>query len=217
KMLGGKTPAEFALLPEEERKKLYRDRLWLPDEPIHVRDGDHGPFSDPEMANRMMLLQEYNMGRDEVGKRLVKEARDFYYTENSFVVPSERMGDFVQGTLLDGKPKSWVARDLRYLSKFTNATWIEIEIWVGGTMDGMDLRTQQKIKELSGIVKELIDQFGDAIAISKASADGIHRHDIRPYWNPPTAAAKEKLGVDKACSFEELMRIQIEAWTSEVP
>lgn len=50
-------------------------------------------------------------------------------------------------------------RDLRRLLKFENVEWIGIEIRGGGALDGSDLRTQQKIKEIAKAVKELIDRF----------------------------------------------------------
>ena len=80
----------------------------------------------------------------------------------------------------------------------------------GGALDGSDLQTQKKIKEMSNIVKQLIEQFGTALAIQKYRGQFVH--NLRPYWNAPSAAAKQKLRAGKA-SFQELMQIQIEKWT----
>ena len=85
-VLGGHTPAEFALLLEEERKKVYRAHVYVKDAFIILADRRVNLLLNPELANGLMLLQEYYMGRDEVGKGLVKEARDIFYTENTFVV-----------------------------------------------------------------------------------------------------------------------------------
>lgn len=112
--------------------------------------------------------------------------------------------------------KSWVVRDLRQLLNFTNAEWIGIEVRGGGALDGSDLRTQQKIEEMSGIVKKLIDQFGEAFTIGKVAPKKPLFHNLRPYWDSPSAMAKQKLQAGKA-SFEELMQIQVEEWTRVWP
>lgn len=114
--------------------------------------------------------------------------------------------------------KSWVVRDLRRLLKFTNAELICIEVRGGGALDGSDLRTQQKIEEMSGIVKKLIMQFGESFTIRKMMRrnDGQWTsHDMRSYWNKPTSMAKSRLPAGKT-TFEELMQVQIEEWTREI-
>jgi hypothetical protein len=112
--------------------------------------------------------------------------------------------------------KSWVVRDLRQLLEFKNAEWIGIQVQGKGALDGSDLKTQQKIQEMAGIVKQLIDQFGTAVTILKVAPGKSLCHNLRPYWNPPSAASKKKFQVGKA-SFEELMQIQIEEWTRVIP
>ncbi|KFY89228.1 hypothetical protein V500_05856 [Pseudogymnoascus sp. VKM F-4518 (FW-2643)] len=92
--------------------------------------------------------------------------------------------DVAHGTFapVDG----WVVRDLRQLLEFTNAKSIGIEVRGGGAPDGSDLRIQQKIKEISGIVKELIKQYGEKLTIRKMmrNDDGQWKsHDLRSYWN----------------------------------
>lgn len=75
-------------------------------------------------------------------------------------------------------------QDLKQLYEFTNAESISIEVRGGGALNGSDLRTQLKIKEMSGIVKELIMRFGDKLAIRKMRRDDDGRwvtHDMRPY------------------------------------
>lgn len=42
-----------------------------------------------------------------------------------------------------------------------------IEVQVGGALDGSDLQTQQKIEEMSGIVKKLIKQFGERLLFER--------------------------------------------------
>jgi hypothetical protein len=99
------------------------------------------------------------------------------------------------------------------------AEWVGIEIWGKGALDGSDLKTQQKIKEISKIVKELITQFGDRFTIMKVQnrlGNGYSTaHTLKPYWDPPAALAKEELQ-RSTISFQELMQIQIEDWTRGV-
>lgn len=114
--------------------------------------------------------------------------------------------------------KSWVVRDLRQLLEFKNAEFICIEVRGGGALDGSDLRTQQKIEEMSGIVKKLITRFGEKLTIRKTMRrdDGQWTsHDMRPYWDKPTSMAKLRLPAGKV-TFEELMQIQIEEWTRKI-
>lgn len=92
---------------------------------------------------------------------------------------------------------------------------VGIEIWWKGAVDGSDLKTQQKIKEISKIVKKLITQFGDRFTIMKVQNRPGNDHStaltLKPYWDPPTALAKEKLQ-RSTISFQELMQVQIEEW-----
>jgi hypothetical protein len=236
-LLGGRTPVEFAQLLLAERQELYRVHL-LQDAILNMLDT--GPdFTD--MPDGTMLLEEYYMGRDHHGMQLVREAREFFYRENTFAVPSHRLGDFVRDPLPDGKPVDVTqlvqsitvrvydmdnpagqkdeedGRGLHHLSKFTNTTVIKVELQVRGAANGMDLTTQQMIRDISGVVKGLIDQFGDKVWISKESVFNWRRVDIRPYWNSPAADTVENLRQGRDCSFEELMQIQIAAWTDMLP
>ncbi|KFY26211.1 hypothetical protein V491_01399 [Pseudogymnoascus sp. VKM F-3775] len=82
------------------------------------------------------------------------------------------------------KEKSWVVRDLRQLLEFTNAEFIRIEVSGRGALDGSDPQTQEKIKEISGIVKTLIEQFGEKLTIRKLTQlnDGQSIfHDLRSW------------------------------------
>jgi hypothetical protein len=44
------------------------------------------------------------MGEDEIGKQLVKEAREFYYAANTSTVRSHWLCELVRDTLADGEP-----------------------------------------------------------------------------------------------------------------
>lgn len=59
--------------------------------------------------------------------------------------------------------------ELRQLLSFENAEWIGIEICGRGALDGSDLKTQMKIKEISGIVKQLVEKFQSRFTISKVA------------------------------------------------
>jgi hypothetical protein len=243
-MLEGKTPAQFSKLPKERREAVFRRHL-VQEEYVQIEEGDDEDFFNEKIANGVLLRQEDVMGNDEVGRQLVKEARELYYSENTFTVRSHWLCEFIRDTLANGKPlsieplvrrimvrvdirhihdmdgfdymaegetqKSWVVQDLRQLLEFTNAKWVGIEIWGGGALDGSDLGTQQKIQEMSGIVQQLIDRFGDTFTILKVARKKSLAHNLRPYWNSASATAKQKLLIGKA-SFEEIMQIQIEEW-----
>jgi hypothetical protein len=236
-MLGDCTAAEFLQLPAK-REKVYRDHLLREDAIIGMQDVSPG-FTD--MPNGTMLLQEYYMGCDDIGKQLVTEAREFFYRANMFSVPSHRLGEFVQDPLVNGNsvdvaqlvqriivrvynverlagPKDKAhKRGLDCLSKFTNAAQIDIELVVRGAVNGLDLKTQLIIKEISGVVKGLIDQFGDKVRIRTESAVSLRVVNIRPYWDSPGVDSVEKLRQGRDCSFEELMQIQIAKWTGVLP
>jgi hypothetical protein len=105
--------------------------------------------------------------------------------------------------------KSWVMRDLRQLLEFTNAEFIGIEVQGGGALNGSDIQTQEKIKEMSGIVKKLIERFGEKLTIRKMMRrnDGQWRsHDLGSCWSKPTSMAKLRLRAGKA-TFKELIQI----------
>jgi hypothetical protein len=83
-MLGDYTAAELRQLPAK-REKVYHDHLLREDAIIGMQDVGPG-FT--YMPNGTMLLQEYYMGYDDIGKQLVKEARESFYRANMFSVPS---------------------------------------------------------------------------------------------------------------------------------
>ncbi|KAI1104846.1 hypothetical protein F4804DRAFT_351662 [Jackrogersella minutella] len=117
------------------------------------------------------------------------------------------------------KPEAWAVRDLKQLLAFENAEWIGVDIRGGGALDGSDLQTQLKTKEISGIVKRLIirfprQRFGIKKIQRKPGSSHTTFHDLKPYWTPPTAQTKQNLQHCRA-SFEELMQIQIAEWTRE--
>ena len=112
-------------------------------------------------------------------------------------------------------------RELRQLLSFENAEWIGIEIRGRGALDGSDLKTQIKIKEISEIVKQLVQTFGTRFTILKVAVDqeGHSRgvcHNLRPYWDPPTF--EDRASVRRGDpTIQALMRVQIDDWTYEAP
>jgi hypothetical protein len=73
------------------------------------------------------------------------------------------------------------------------------------------------IKDISGVVKGLIDQFGDKVRIHTESAVSLRVVNIRPYWDSPAVDAVEKLRQGRDCSPEELMQMQMAKWTGVLP
>lgn len=130
--------------------------------------------------------------------------------------------ELMKSKRLRGKPSkksSPAVRDLRRLLAFKEAEWVGVEIHGRGALDGSDLKTQQKIKEISKIVKQLIAQFGDRFTIKKIQKrpgdNHTTCHNLKPYWDMPTTAAKDRLRIFTS-SFQDLMQIQVEEWTREI-
>lgn len=243
RMLGDMSPAQFALLPKERREAVFRDYLVKDGEHVFVDSyWDCDDDRNAEIADGALLRQSDVMGSDEAGKQLVREAQEIYFGENTFLVASSCLDEFGQDSLGDREPvdiqhlvrmlmiqvdvEDWrddcsdngeedpfVVKDLQELFKFTNAEAIVLFVAGGVAPDGSDLKTQLKFKDMSGIVKELLDKFGDRIRIHHGSSPGGRWHDIGKYWNPLSAGAQRRLR-DGKCSFTELMQIQIEEWTS---
>ena len=112
-------------------------------------------------------------------------------------------------------------RELRQLLSFENAEWIGIEIRGRGALDGSDLKTQIKIKEISGVVKHLVQTFGTRFTISKVAVDqeGYSRsvyHNLRPYWDSPTSEDRASV-LRGDPTIQALMRVQIDDWTYKAP
>jgi hypothetical protein len=60
-------------------------------------------------------------------------------------------------------------------------TRIDIELSVKGATNGIDLTAQQMIKEVSGVVKRLINKFEDKVKISTESVVSLRCANIWPY------------------------------------
>jgi len=254
-MLGDLTPADFIRLPRDARDKVYQRHLVKTTGHVIIDEADNDDSLNPMIAKGVILRQEYFVGSDAAGVQIAEEARETYYTQNSFQVQSHWLCEFLSDSLANGesvpieglirkitvtvdlqhpwetrvltpKPKNRKDKgkpeavcDLERLLKLEKAEWIGIEIKGGGAIDGSDLKTQQKIKEICNIVKKLINQFLERLTVAKVWRDGgpfyANCHDIKAYWKRPTDQSKKRLQ-NGAASFEEVMQIQIEEWTRKV-
>jgi hypothetical protein len=220
-------------LPREGREKILRRYL--------VRDRTRNcDYLDLEIEDGVMLRQQYFMGDDVVGRQLVEEAREIYYAENQFTVDSDILYDFIRDPFADGELmaieslvrnitvrvnihdhrgpydpdsglESWVARELRLLLKFTGAEKITIWLWGPGAEFGGDPVTLLKIREIAGIVKELINQFTFGV-VRVLRAAGTGSMVFNPFWLAPSEEARKNFQEGKA-TMQETMQIQIEEWT----
>lgn len=244
RILGGRSPAQFAKLPKETREKIFRRHLVrAAGNDDHSRDPVYPSDirkEDPRIADGVMLRQEYFMGDDEVGRQLVDEARDIYYAKNWFKVDSNLLYEFMSDHFADGVPipiesrvqnitvrvnihdqrrpndldsdlglEGCVAKDLRQLLKFTAAEKVEVMLWGSGNRNGYDLATQRKIKEISGVVAELIGQFGSKLRVIRAA--GKEAVWIQSYWNEPSEDSQRNFWEGNATMYEA-MQIQIQQW-----
>jgi hypothetical protein len=78
------------------------------------------------------------------------------------------------------------------------------------------------IKDISYVVKLLIQKFGDRFAIRKMISRGDGHggsypwRSLRSYWDPPTETARQKVRGGEA-TFEQVMQIEVEEWTHVFP
>ncbi|KAM5528703.1 hypothetical protein FOXYSP1_19184 [Fusarium oxysporum f. sp. phaseoli] len=121
-----------------------------------------------------------------------------------------------------GKAARWTQKRLQDIFLFTNAQHITLVLHGRGLLDGSDLATHQMIKDISYVVKLLIQKFGDRFAIRKMiSRGGGHGgsypwRSLRSYWDPPTETARQKVRRGEA-TFEQVMQVEVEKWTHVFP
>lgn len=241
KLLGRRSVAAFAALPEEVRFKRWK-RLF--------EDCD-GEFLDdfylyevPHFESFLdFKLLDQQMGHGAMERRLVQEARRFFYQRTVFVFSADWIEKFLADQLgqwndavpveklvrrviirvdrrrMDG---SKIAQYLRRSLEFTNIDNLKVEIWTKGALDGSDYETQDTIRKMAGAVQELIDKFGGRFSIWKmrledesmdcASDDYIDKpYDITAWWSQPPIESWGRLKEGTA-SFQELMQDQIGRW-----
>jgi hypothetical protein len=106
---------------------------------------------------------------------------------------------------------------LEDLFLFTNAKEITLVLRGGGLLDGSDLKTHQKIADISLIVKRLLAYFGDRFKIEKQlDRQPYPTHSLRSYWDSPADSARRNVEMGEATT-EQLMQVEIEDWTTMSP
>ncbi|KAL9563868.1 hypothetical protein ACKAV7_011903 [Fusarium commune] len=83
--------------------------LLLSAQPVLIDEADDDNSLNPDIADGVLLRQQHFMGKDEVGKQLVKEAYDVYYGENHFNMRLHWLCEFIIDTLSDYETKVHVA------------------------------------------------------------------------------------------------------------
>ncbi|KAM0420466.1 hypothetical protein ACHAPT_011758 [Fusarium lateritium] len=126
----------------------------------------------------------------------------------------------------DGKTARSAQKRLQDVFLFENAKQITLAFQGDGLLDGSDLATHQTIKDLSYVVKLLIDRFGDRFTVMKilnVGDDDEHfkgrvspSRDLRSYWEVPSEVARQRVMQGDA-TFEQLMQVEIEEWTKVLP
>lgn len=241
-MLGQPTVNHFAALSKDGRRNTFR-RWLVENEPIEV-DG----FIEWQCckAIRTFLLFKDHLEGNVMGQQLIHEARQVFYEENRFIMSSTLLDQFTSDSL-----GSWekpvaveslirditIRVDRRYCEsenlalnlggafRLTDAERISIEVVERGVPNGSDLATQETIKNMSMVVKDLIGHFGPRLEVSKLLfwdadyKDGLTvcpavRYDIKPYWSAPSDTARARMQKGEA-SFEEIMQVQIAEWTDQ--
>ncbi|KKO96575.1 hypothetical protein THAR02_11321 [Trichoderma harzianum] len=175
---------------------------------------------------------------------LTCRAGEMFYGKNKFLIWWHGLGDFLSGVSTDTKAngsvelivrnvtvrydmnedkKNWrgkkLATELERLFCLENANSVRIEIIGGGSFEGSDIKSQLLLKDICPIVKRLIDHFGDRFKIDKGCGGfGLCPMrcfwPLKKYWDAPDDSIREKVNTGTA-SFEEHMRVQVEAWLSE--
>ncbi|KAH8669217.1 hypothetical protein BGZ61DRAFT_364150 [Ilyonectria robusta] len=185
-LLGQSSVAAFAALPEEVRFKRWKelfgdcDGSFLDD--FYLYEVPHFQFF------HSFKVLDRHIGHGTMERRLIQEARRFFYQRTEFVFSADWIGKFLADQLgqwndavpveevvrsviirvdrrrMDG---SKIAQYLRRSLEFTNIDCLKVEIWAKGALDGTDYETQDTIRKMAGAVQELIDKFGDRFSIWK--------------------------------------------------
>lgn len=241
-MLGQPTVNHFAALSKDGRRNTYR-RWLVENEPIEV-DG----FIEWQRckAIRTFLLFKDHLEGNAMGQQLIHEARQVFYEENRFIMSSTLLNQFMSDSLGSWEKPATIESlirditirvDRRYCEsenlalnldgafRLTDAERISIEVVERGVPNGSDLATQETIKNMSMVIKDLIGHFGPRLEVSKLLfwdadyKDGLTvcpavHYDIKPYWSAPSDTARERMRKGET-SFEEIMQVQIAEWTDQ--
>ncbi|RYP27381.1 hypothetical protein DL767_007700 [Monosporascus sp. MG133] len=122
-----------------------------------------------------------------------------------------------------GNAARWTQERLQDLFLFTEARQVTLVLLGRGVLDGSDLATHQTMKDISYVVKLLIDLLGDRFAIQKMlyretddATIPFPTRSLRSYWAAPTELARRNVRYG-AAAFEEVMQIEMEEWTRVFP
>ena len=78
----------------------------------------------------------------------------------------------------------------------------------------------QRCQEISKVVEKVLEMFPGRLKIRKVPAIEGQRQrfgaDLTVYWQSPTRDVKERVRRG-AASFQDVMQVQIETWTREIP
>lgn len=137
-------------------------------------------------------------------RRLVQEARHYFYEQTELVFPVEWIEEFLAdplGQWDDAVPVenlaqrivvrvdrrrvkgSEIAQYLGHLLKFTNVKSLKVEIHAKGKLNGEDYETQDTVRLMAKAVDELIDEFEDRVSIRKirleeGESDCTYEHSV---------------------------------------
>lgn len=134
-----------------------------------------------------------------------------YKWKERVVLPLKRKHDEVDETA--------EAVALRHLLECTRLKNLCIQIQGKGPTAGTGFGTQQKIKELCRVFRDIISMHGDRLTLEKAcniQAPQLHPDpiDLKPYWNAPSAEAIYRMAHGKP-TIRDMMQVQIAEWTKE--
>ncbi|KAJ9606028.1 hypothetical protein H2200_009877 [Cladophialophora chaetospira] len=167
---------------------------------INVKVWLEHPYDDPSMQDPKDTSRDERLVR--AGRADGAEAEEDY--DLNFWSPA-------------GQQLPKAVQDLRHLFSLTSLRTLLIEVIGGGAKDGSDLNTQLKVREISRVVKRLMDKFGGSkrVKVEKVVHIGeewLPGHSITTWWNAPSPFEKEQL-MEGSTSFDTVMRIQMEEWT----
>ncbi|KAJ6436080.1 hypothetical protein O9K51_11393 [Purpureocillium lavendulum] len=223
---------------DSNRKATLHQYLVQPD-PVIINPLFQWDAFNPGILSGLLLLQMLARRSDALGKVIEAEARDIFYGENEFLVWWDGLYDFLHPPWSGTDHKSDIGRmvrkivvrydmramntklrhlstELEHLFKLTRPRRVAVEIQGSGTAEGSDIATQAVIQDISGIVKALLDHFGDIFTIQKAIGGWVLLNAtefscLRSYWDSPSESAREAASRSQA-TFEEIMQLQVERW-----
>lgn len=238
-ILGPRTLLEFDELPAAERDAILRKYMAQQTGPIVVDATAtlNELNRDVEAANNLQSSSTCPADDDSdlhfARNRLRSAAHTICFSENAFIVHILRLQGFLKRVVpYSNKSMSQLVRDitiaipnsygfdphevrdmakeLRLLLDFTPAEKVGVRIIGPGREDGTDWYTQETIRLISPVVRDLISQFGIRFSIVRFLPNGKSQ-DIRAYWEAPCTWSDGHIE-DGDTSFQTVMQFQVEDW-----